>query len=598
MYLPITGTGDGSAPVVPITFEYLATAHVKATVDGSPVDITWTGASEVTFDAAVAVDAEWRVYRETPTDEPLVDFTDGSFLTEDDLDLSQRQLLFRQQEVDISVEENVAAAEAAAEAAAQAEVAALMPQVEADAEAAALAVLSTKADSADLDLAEADIATLEGDVADLDGRLDDTIVLASDFGAVGDNVADDTTELTAFFNSAIANPGVEHRMDGIYRVTAPMPQINVSGVKIVGGGAEQRDGLAGELDGTWIRYVGVASTGSLVTIAPTSGASNRRVTDVTFVGIGLDGNSGVIDKLFTANSILDSDIDIATSNADVSAVNLGVVAALAESRTAQNNKVTLKIRQVEDGSGVGIHMTGDATANWSMNEFWVDAVHSDGPVLLAENVDNNDWRFFRSFKVPAGTAVENITLQGGASEPVTARGERFHMVSANLPAHVYGTEAYAYPSTNVRFHLDTDNGTPEPLLGTDATAFITKNSSDTLDNAWVEYEPIVVPIGGSVTTWGTVLGRYRKQGKRVDVKLTFTTTDIGTATIGFTATAPLAAGGSIANILVGKESAVNNKAIVGLLNAGSSSISIYNFDGTFPGVNGGVFTLSGSYEVA
>jgi hypothetical protein len=54
--------------------------HVKATVDGVPVVLTWTGASQVTF-------------------VPIVDFTDGSVLTESDLDAAINQQLYRQQEV-------------------------------------------------------------------------------------------------------------------------------------------------------------------------------------------------------------------------------------------------------------------------------------------------------------------------------------------------------------------------------------------------------------------------------------------------------------------------------------------------------------------
>jgi hypothetical protein len=98
MYAPISGTGDGTAPVVNITFEALSNSHIKAAVEGVPVTFTWTGASQVTFDAPVVAGSTWIVFRDTPIDVPLVDFTDGSYLTEADLDTSQKQLLFRQQE--------------------------------------------------------------------------------------------------------------------------------------------------------------------------------------------------------------------------------------------------------------------------------------------------------------------------------------------------------------------------------------------------------------------------------------------------------------------------------------------------------------------
>lgn len=99
MYNPIAGVGDGTAPVVNLSFDWLSQADVVASVDGVPVDYTWTGASQITFSAAVASGTPWRVERVTSINEPLVDFTDGSFLTEADLDRSQEQNLHALQEL-------------------------------------------------------------------------------------------------------------------------------------------------------------------------------------------------------------------------------------------------------------------------------------------------------------------------------------------------------------------------------------------------------------------------------------------------------------------------------------------------------------------
>ena len=118
MYSPITGTGDGSAPVVNITFDYISKDHVKGSVDGVVVELTWTGASQVTFPAAVSSPSTWVVYRETPISIPLVDFANGSVLTEQDLDLANQQLRFHQEEVDGRIDYTNTANEAAIDAAA------------------------------------------------------------------------------------------------------------------------------------------------------------------------------------------------------------------------------------------------------------------------------------------------------------------------------------------------------------------------------------------------------------------------------------------------------------------------------------------------
>lgn len=114
MYQPITGDGDGTAPVVNLTFPYLLTDHVKAEVDGTEVSYTWTGASQITLDAAVAVGSSWRVYRDTALTDALVDFTSGSLLTEADLDQANTQHQYIDQELSARVNTAQATADAAA----------------------------------------------------------------------------------------------------------------------------------------------------------------------------------------------------------------------------------------------------------------------------------------------------------------------------------------------------------------------------------------------------------------------------------------------------------------------------------------------------
>jgi hypothetical protein len=94
MYQPLTGTGNGSAPVVNITWPFLDKSHVVAAVNGIPVVATWTGASQITFTSAVPAGSTWSVSRQTPYDTAVVDFTNGSVLTEEDLDLAFEQLRF------------------------------------------------------------------------------------------------------------------------------------------------------------------------------------------------------------------------------------------------------------------------------------------------------------------------------------------------------------------------------------------------------------------------------------------------------------------------------------------------------------------------
>jgi hypothetical protein len=99
MFARITGTGNGTAPTVNLTFPFLDKAHVKATVNGAVVPFTWTGASQIKFTNAVADGAVWAVYRDTSLASRLVDYTNGAVLTEGDLDQDSTQHQYVDQEL-------------------------------------------------------------------------------------------------------------------------------------------------------------------------------------------------------------------------------------------------------------------------------------------------------------------------------------------------------------------------------------------------------------------------------------------------------------------------------------------------------------------
>lgn len=104
MYLAtITRTGDGTAPVVNLTFPYISPDDIVVYVDGVAVAYHYTGSSTITLDQAVAAGSTIVVRRQTPRN-LLVDFTDGSTLTETDLDLLATQLIYRTEEAADAIE--------------------------------------------------------------------------------------------------------------------------------------------------------------------------------------------------------------------------------------------------------------------------------------------------------------------------------------------------------------------------------------------------------------------------------------------------------------------------------------------------------------
>ena len=94
----VTYTGNGSTTGYAIPFSYIASSHVKAFINNVATTAFTVSGSTLTFTSAPANSAVIRIERQTPTDARLVDFTDGSVLTEADLDQSADQNFFIAQE--------------------------------------------------------------------------------------------------------------------------------------------------------------------------------------------------------------------------------------------------------------------------------------------------------------------------------------------------------------------------------------------------------------------------------------------------------------------------------------------------------------------
>ena len=95
----VSYTGDGSTTQYSITFPFLDSTHVKAFIGGVATTAFTISSSTLTFTSAPANSAVIRIERQTPTSSRLVDFTDGSVLTESDLDRSADQNFYIAQEI-------------------------------------------------------------------------------------------------------------------------------------------------------------------------------------------------------------------------------------------------------------------------------------------------------------------------------------------------------------------------------------------------------------------------------------------------------------------------------------------------------------------
>ena len=95
----VSYTANGSNATFAITFAFLDSTHVKVFLDGVATTAFSISGSNVIMNSNPANGVVVMIKRETPTDARLVDFQDGSVLTESDLDKSADQNFFIAQEI-------------------------------------------------------------------------------------------------------------------------------------------------------------------------------------------------------------------------------------------------------------------------------------------------------------------------------------------------------------------------------------------------------------------------------------------------------------------------------------------------------------------
>lgn len=432
--------------------------------------------------------------------------------------------------------------------------------------------------------------------------IDGEIASIRDFGAVGDGVTDDTAALTAFFNHAIANPGVRHLMDPLtYSVTALLPEINVSNVWIEGAGSEIHD-VGRLVTGTVLRWNGPPGTaGPLIKITAVPGVNNQRISSVTFAGIGIDCNNGAILYGVEILSARLCTIDLAIANAGFTGLLLGVVPTLGESKDLQRCNISLKSRQLEAPNGFSLVLGGDTVANVSLNTFWVDAQISNIQAIYCANSDNNIWAFVRVGRVPSGTATEGVSLLGGPTIGECARAEKFNFYTSNLPIHVYGTSgspSFTFPSVGNNVYIDKENGTPDPIIEADGEINVIYNTTALPENPWDTYTPTVTASSGTITSY-VAEGRYARRGKLITVSINISITNNGTGAGGLLVTMPAPSGGDAVGgtCINGRERALSNATISAYIDTGSSTAEVLKYDGTYPGGTNAVLSFSGTYQV-
>ena len=327
-----------------------------------------------------------------------------------------------------------------------------------------------------------------------------------DFGAVGNGIVDDTTALTNWLNALMTGPNPFGKMKAVpYGITAPLPQINVSGIWIVGAGSDDfHNGGSGTAQ-TFIKWIGTTNAGTMLTIAPTNGAAQylvgNRVLGVSFNCNALCANG----TLF--QSIRGGTFEWRTQDATAVGATIGCVATLSSDPPDlqgctfwYKGSQTIGLGQ----AGVSLVITGTATHNSSFNTWeWIDITHTNAVGMRIDEGDNNLYEQTRIFQ-GSGTATNSLLVNGSnISAGAATTVERFKKFSATKAASITGT-GFSFPPTNILFEvIDKGNNTPDPVFTGGATGGWRNDSTLIYPEFFVAFTPT---INGGTSFVGSATG--------------------------------------------------------------------------------------------
>jgi hypothetical protein len=173
-------------------------------------------------------------------------------------------------------------------------------------------------------------------------------------------------------------------------------------------------------------------------------------------------------------------------------------------------------------------------------------------------------------------------------------------VFANSPALV--TPALGTPTSgnlaNCTFPTLNQNttGTASNVTGTVAVA--NGGTGDT-GTAWSTYTPTITTGAGTITTLGTVTGRYKTIGKTMFIEADIAITTNGTAanSVLFSLPGGATVGAGIC-IMAGREIASTGNMVQGIANASGTTVEVFTYSNAYPGGDGRRIVISGVIEIA
>jgi hypothetical protein len=265
------------------------------------------------------------------------------------------------------------------------------------------------------------------------------------------------------------------------------------------------------------------------------------------------------------------------------------------------------------GYALGMNVVTTATSGslpgGTANLCGFQTFYSDGATTgLLVAGDQSDIAFDRFIQTGNNPAVQSVRVFGSGNKLNFKRMTLFGSTLSGVYVDTGNSNTITIGDYN-SLNIDSDSSGDAEFLVVGATNKLRLLASPTTSATnkysgsgviespdWITYTPTVTSGAGSLTTKSAV-GRYRRQGKTVDVEIVITITTNGTGSSSIKATVPFTSA-NFTTVLWAGRILTAGTACTGSVSTSDTLVSIVTYNNTYPGSDGAVIAVSGSYECA
>ena len=257
------------------------------------------------------------------------------------------------------------------------------------------------------------------------------------------------------------------------------------------------------------------------------------------------------------------------------------------------NNVTENTLEGGMSGGVVVHNSAGGTSSIStiVGHNSITAVGNMGVLLLSNTGSSTTV----DSTIITANAIIGCGVGGAANQANTSNGITISGALTNNTV-ISGNLCNGFSGGAQQWGIYVDAGVTPGMTSIIGNVSIGNATGDVFGGGWRVYTPSLAAAAGAFTN-ATAAGRYRMIDKTVQLEVTVNIVTNGTAAGGVVVGLPAPSAAAWFTVQ-GRGTLISGKALSGSIQPGATAVGVFNYDDSYPGANGELLVVSGTYEAA